>query len=53
MALVNMTSGEIVDISPLPLLIACGAYVVCLLAYYKTAINFIGPFKAALLFFLL
>ncbi|HED2711861.1 TPA: glucosyltransferase domain-containing protein [Enterobacter asburiae] len=51
MALVNMTSGEIVDISPLPLLIACGAYVVCSLAYYKTAINFIGPFKAALLFF--
>ncbi|CAH5607908.1 hypothetical protein AI3013V2_1064 [Enterobacter cloacae] len=51
MAMVNMTSGEIVDISPLPLLIACGAYVVCSLAYYKTAINFIGPFKAGLLFF--
>lgn len=51
MALVNMTPGEIVDISPLPLLIACGAYVLCSLAYYKTAINFISPLKAGLLFF--
>lgn len=51
MALANMTLGEIVDISPLPLLMACGAYVLCSLAYYRTAINFIGPFKAGLLFF--
>lgn len=51
MALVNMTFGEIVDISPLPLLIACGAYVLCSFAYYKKTINFIGPFRAGLLFF--
>lgn len=47
----NLTTGNITDLSPLPLFVACASFSACALIYFRTNLSYLGPIKSSLVFF--